>query len=373
MPDETEVADTAADEPTEIEKKMDELIDKIGSDGQQPDKETPVADTEEAQPEGQDADKDKSADDEAPTEPTDEDGVSDDEPPKEPDETDEDTDAEPAPDADDLTPKQRDLLKYFPDLNGDALPEAGPARDAVFSQLASIRRATSRQTSKFGERLAKARTALEAGEKKDDPADAADAPGGGKVEIEELTEADLLEGEPAETVAKLNRNFAGVVKGYETRVKVLEERLATRDAKDQEAEDKETEGKIDRFFGALDAKEYPQFGKGRTADLDEDAEEREARDAVIRRAEILAHAYEAVDGKSPDFEELLQEAADHQTRDDNKRAERERLQKAGNRRRKNAVARPSARPRLAGKPTADERFNKAADDWEERTGEKLPP
>jgi len=168
-----------------------------------------------------------------------------------------------------LTDKQREAAKALglDDADIAALGEtAGPV----------IEKAASRHfgaLSKVGHKLKAARE----GKKAD--ADEAGEDDGKEIELADFSDADFDaygDGKPVEKlnqVVKHNRALA-------QRLERLERDLAAR-------EEAETATEVDGFFKALDVKDYPQFGKGRTKALTAESEPYLARQELIEEAAVL--------------------------------------------------------------------------------------
>lgn len=285
--------------------------------------------------------------------------------------------------APELTPSQQQVLKFH-DLDEKDLPEPGPARDATLESLAKSRRQVSKKASEIGEAMVKAQDAAKTAPKAAGDGEAAGPSEGGESESSDaapqkltFTEDDLAADDDS-FVTKLNA-MAGEATSLRSELAEIKAEMATARATDQASEQAQTVKEADTFFEKFwrvedgqPVSEFPEFGRGPTVDLDSNSDERQARNAVIQKAKIMAMGYEGMDLEAPDTLTLLGEALLTLTPGKHKSAAEASIRKALARRRRSAIPRSSNRPRTPAADDADTRAKRKFDEWEKRTGETVP-
>ncbi len=305
-----------------------------------------------------------------------EDGPADDKSTEKPEATEEGDDAP----ASELTPNQQQVLKFH-DFDEKDLPEPGPARDAALESLAKSRRQVSKKASEIGEAMAK--VAEKAAPAADD-GKAADPSEGGESESSDaapqkltFTEDDL-EANDDSFVTKLNA-MVGDNASLRSELAEIKAELAETETSAQASEQAQTVKEADAFFekcwrveNGQPVSDFPEFGRGPTADLDPNSNERQARNAVIKKAKITATGYEAMNIEPPDLLTLLGEALLTLTPDKHKSAAEASIRKALARRRRSAIPRSSSRSRTPAADDAKARADRLYDAHEKRTGREVP-
>lgn len=166
---------------------------------------------------------------------------------------------------------------------------------------------------------------------------------------------DLTPYDDPENIGKLNRT-----------IKIVQKLWA---AYTEGRQEKQT-AQRDEFFASIES-DFPEFGKGKMADLDDDSPEAKARNDLWEEAKAIQIGYKAT-GRNLSDREALEYALDHIGRDTlDKAAQKDLRAKLANRRR-SALPRGQARRDLGDNPTKDQKLDRALDRFEEQTGIVIP-
>lgn len=228
-----------------------------------------------------------------------------------------------------LTERQLHAAEKF-GFSPEDLAALGDRAAAFAERLVKLDSELGRRYGKLGQ-LAKQLKARQGGQA--DPADEADAPGA----FDPAGATDTPEPHrPAETTAN---------NGLADRVEALQQQLAELAASQRQAQRQQNRQTAERFFAALDAELYPQFGEGLTDDLPDDSDALQQRRRLLAKAGEIRGGYELVHGQKMDPSEALKQALAVVAPEGPVAAERKRIAESVRLARGRQVARPSGHRR----------------------------
>lgn len=242
-----------------------------------------------------------------------------------------------------LTPAQRKTAKDF-QFDEDAIRAMGDKAPDVLSELGSKLSRKMGQLGQLQQQLTRGARPVE------------------KVSIEDALQ-DLSEDDFIDSVE-------GGVKKINALVSAVRELRAVRET-DVGAK---RQVEIDGFFGGLvdqaGKTDWPEYGLGKMADLDDDSPETMARNALVERAACVSAGYQLA-GTNLSMAEALQMVFDHKHRAELEKAAQAKVRRQITQRHKAATVPPSGRRAIPGAARGDEAFNQAIDEFQKNTGLRI--
>ena len=136
----------------------------------------------------------------------------------------------------------------------------------------------------------------------------------------------------------------------------------------ESADRRRAEAATDRFFAELDPEVYPQFGRGRWADLPEDSDQFQRRAEVATKAGEILRGYELVHGEPMEVAEALGQALAILAPEARVAADRRKLSDDLRQRARQRIARPTQRRTARAYESSEQRTVEALDHWEKARG-----